>query len=117
MGGNPFGRDVDAEEIFRAMFGGNRGGAGGNPFAGFGGGAAGGQQVVDFSSVIGRVLTTMGSNPWTILVALTMLSSVMSLLGTLLQRPYLLIVPFLIPPKFRGQAAMVFMALLMYGFF
>lgn len=120
MGGHPFGRDVDAEEIFRAMFGGNRGGGGGSPFAGFnfgGGGGGGGGQVVDFTSVVGNILSTMARNPWTILVGLTMLSSVVSLIGTIAQRPFLLIVPFLIPAKFRAQAAMVFMALLMYGIF
>jgi len=67
--------------------------------------------------VIGRVLSTMGSNPWTILIGLTMLSSVVSLIGKVLAMPYLLVIPFLIPPRFRAQAAMGFMALLMYGVF
>ena len=41
-GGHPFrGGDVDAEELFRAFFGG-QGGAANNPFAGFGGGGGGG---------------------------------------------------------------------------
>ena len=67
--------------------------------------------------MIGNVLSTMGSNPWTILVALTMLSSVVSLIGHIATRPYLIVIPFLVPKQYRAQAGMIFMAMLMYGFF
>jgi len=115
-GGAGFRTDIDAEEMFRAFFGGHGGSRGGNRSSGSRG-HQGGQQVVDFSGIVERVVSTFASNPWTILIALTMMSSLMSLATTIMAQPYLLLLPVLCPAQYRMQAGMIFLMLLMYGFF
>ncbi len=136
------GGDVDAEELFRAFFGeagaAGRGGGGGVHFttanfgdffqqAGAGGaargaGAAGGGGAGQFlgggaGGVVGNLLRTFVGNPWTLLTLLIVLASMWSVVEFVLSRPYLIILPFIIPAELRKPAAMFFFALLASGVF
>ena len=139
MGGGfrPGGGDVDAEELFRAFFGGAGGAGGGhghfgggsNPFAQFfpqqagaaGAGAsrAGAQvdptQVNPASQIAANVWSACSSNPWILLTGIILLSSLWSVLEFMLVRPWLFVVPFIVPAHLRKPAAMVFFFLLTSG--
>jgi hypothetical protein len=65
--------------------------------------------------VWGNLLQTFVSNPWTVLSALVVLASVVSLIEMVLARPYLLVAPLLVPAEYRRHAAMLLFALLASG--
>jgi len=135
MGFNGFrgGGDVDAEELFRAFFGqAQHGGAGMNFFnfgpgfgadgrGRFGSGGAGGQENgPEFlgggvGGLAQNLMQTFVSNPWTLLTALVVMASVVSLIQTVVDRPYLVILPFIVPPEYRKHAGMLLLALLTSG--
>lgn len=129
------GGDVDAEELFRAFFGEGGAGRGGVHFttANFGdffqqaGGAAappggrnGGAGAAQFlgggaGGVVANLLRTFVSNPWTLLTLLIVLASMWSVVEFILMRPYLAILPFIIPAELRKPAGMFFFVLLASG--
>ena len=133
------GGDVDAEELFRAFFGeasaAGRGSGGvhfttanfGNFFQqagaaaeGQGAGAAGGAGAGQFlgggaGGVVGNLLRTFVGNPWTLLTLMIVLASMWSVVEFVLMRPYLIILPFVVPAELRKPAGMFFFALLASG--
>ena len=140
------GGDVDAEELFRAFFGeagaaGRGGGGGGVQFNGVnfadlfgqqaGGGGGGGQRAGGgggggaeqflggggAGGVVANLMRTFMGNPWTLLTLLIVLSSMWSVVEFLLTRPYLIILPFIVPAEMRRPAGMLFFALLASGVF
>lgn len=133
------GGDVDADELFRAFFGqaGAAPGGGGVHFTsanfgdffqqagaarGGGAGGGGGAGAAQFlgggaGGVVGNLLRTFAGNPWTLLTLLIVLSSMWSVVEFLLMRPYLIILPFIIPAEMRKPAGMFFFALLASGVF
>ena len=91
-----FSRDVDAEELFRAFFGGGGargGGAGGGGSVRGGahvrqrhaGGPGGGGDDDDEGNVLARLVRAFTRNPWTLVTALSMLSTVVGFLETLVR--------------------------------
>jgi hypothetical protein len=142
MGANGFrggggGGDVDAEELFRAFFGEAAAGRGGPRGAGMhffnfgpgqGPGASGraageqarGNGVPEFlgggvGGVVENLMRTFVTNPWTLLTAFVVLSSLWSLIEAVLARPYLMILPFVVPPEYRKHACMLLLTLLTSG--
>ena len=124
-GAGPFG-DVDANDLFRAFFG---NGAGMNSFH-----AHSSRQPhqgmppprpkpphahAAFNSPIGMILRNLGDvvgrSPFAIITILVMLSSSVSLLGHVINRPYLLILPFLIPPEWRKPGLILLFFILTWG--
>ena len=94
----------------------NRGGSGSGGGGG-GAGGGGGPQFVEGGAggVIGSLMRTFINNPWTLLTAFVALSSVVSLLQAVMARPYLLVLPFVIPAGYRMQCTMLLFALLCSG--
>lgn len=119
MGANGFrgggGGDVDAEELFRAFFGAATAGASGGCGSGVNHGAAAGLPGGDPLAFIANIATIFAKNPWTLLTALVVVSSAVSLVSLLLARPYLLVLPFVIPADMRKPAGMILFGLLASG--
>lgn len=74
-----FGRDVDAEELYRAFFGGGDGDAGEGSEAVAGLGGAVGSAV----ALGGRLLSAFWENPWTLITLLSALASLVSVVETI----------------------------------
>jgi hypothetical protein len=114
--------DVDAWELFRAVFNEDEDGDG-NPFESFfGGGGGGGNrgdgggQVATFSGMAGRVFSAFAKNPWTLVTALCALGSVFSMIEMVMDKPYLLVFPAVAwYSPYRKEAAILFGAILMSG--
>jgi hypothetical protein len=62
-----------------------------------------------------NLFSTFAGNPWTLLTAINLLSSVWSVIEWALYRPYLLVVPFLVPAHLRKPAGIFFFFLLTSG--
>jgi hypothetical protein len=116
--------DVDAWELFRAVFDAEDGsdGDGANPFEAFFGGGGGdgrgdgGGQVASFTGMAGRVFSAFAKNPWTLVTALCALMSVFSMIEMVISRPYLLIFPVAAwNSPYRKEAAILFVTVLMSG--
>ena len=99
-------------DFFQQAGGGAQGGqgaqAGGGGGAGqFLGGGAGG--------VMANLVRTLAGNPWTMLALVIVLASVANLVSFLLSRPYLLLLPFVLPAEWRKPAGMLMFALCASG--
>jgi hypothetical protein len=65
--------------------------------------------------VVENLMRTFVTNPWTLLTAFVVLSSLWSLIEAVLARPYLMILPFVVPPEYRKHACMLLLTLLTSG--